>query len=66
MRQRTLIGGLAVAALGGCTDPETMRDLAVPGVSHALAEERARTISDVRYDLHLDVTDSAQIGRAHV
>ncbi|MGH7576033.1 MAG: M1 family metallopeptidase [Longimicrobiales bacterium] len=60
MRQRTLIGGLAVAALGGCTDPETMRDLAVPGVSHALAEERARTISDVRYDLHLDVTDSAR------
>ncbi|HEX5387304.1 MAG TPA: M1 family aminopeptidase [Gemmatimonadales bacterium] len=42
-------------------------ELMGPGISHALAERRARAIADVRYDLALDVTalDSA-VGRVTV
>jgi aminopeptidase N len=64
--RRATLGGVASAAVAlaagaparawsPATEPDRARLLA-PGISHALALHRAATLSDLRYDLSLDVT----------
>ena len=61
--------GILAALLAGAGHPTPQRPSGYmgPGVSHALAEHRARTLGEVRYALSLDVTarDSA-VGRVSV
>ncbi|HCQ02050.1 MAG TPA: peptidase M1, partial [Candidatus Latescibacteria bacterium] len=53
MHMRYLITGITIMMLSGCA-PSPPNDLE-PGVSWDLAERRAQTISDVRYDLSLTI-----------
>ena len=46
----------ALLSLVASTPPPANDSLMAPGVSRALAQWRARRVSDVRYDLRLDVT----------
>jgi aminopeptidase N len=60
-QMHSLIILTAFLAAGGATAADTAAAFMGHGVSHALARDRARTISEVRYALTLDVTarDSA-------
>ena len=64
---RAVLFTLGLIAGTGCTMRRQTPDSPGPGVSHSLAQHRAATISNVRYDLTLDVTslDSA-VGRVVV
>jgi aminopeptidase N len=53
MHMRYLITGITIMMLSACA-PSPQNDLE-PGVSWDLAERRAQTISDVRYDLSLTI-----------
>lgn len=69
-RAAVLAGLLALHAVPGAAQapsPDSLSGLLGPGISRRLAEWRARTVRDVRYDLALDVTalDSA-VGRVTV
>src|SRR5689334_20940610 len=53
---RALLALAPAAAFAQSARPVTLDSLGTRGVSHQLARYRATRISDVRYDLNLDVT----------
>ncbi|WP_298090672.1 M1 family aminopeptidase [uncultured Sphingomonas sp.] len=54
-RRQLLVTGLLLSS-SGWVGAAAAPSLSVPGISLALAQARARAISDIRYDLSLDVT----------
>ncbi|MEM7356492.1 MAG: hypothetical protein AAF657_37095, partial [Acidobacteriota bacterium] len=50
-----MIGTLVVACQGPAPDPGEVPDMPAAGVPLTLAEQRARTISDLHYDISLQI-----------